>query len=85
MLYRSNLLKDGDIIELTEFAHKFEIKKINSSLNKKSVVIRYHISRALGHLFGIQYYSKFLKIFKFVPLFVDQNFYFRMIFYKFLH
>ena len=84
LLYRSNLLKDGDIIELTEFAHKFEIKKINSSLNKKSVVIRYHISRALGHLFGIQYYSKFLKIFKFVPLFVDQNFYFRKYKFKFI-
>lgn len=83
LLYRSKLLKDNDIIELSEFHHKFKIKKFNSSLDKKSVVIRYHISRALGHLFGIQYYSKILKLFKFIPLFVDQNFYFKKYKFKF--
>ena len=84
LLYRSKFLKDSDIIELSEFDHKFEIKKLNSTLNKKSIVIRYHISRALGHLFGIQYYSKFLKIFKCVPFFIDQNFYFRKYKFKFV-
>ena len=65
LLYRSKLLKDNDIIELSEFHHKFKIKKFNSSLDKKSIVIRYHISRALGHLFGIQLF----KILKYLNLF----------------
>lgn len=83
LLYRSKFIKDNDIIELSEFNHKFEIKKFNSSFNKRSIVIRYHISRAIGHLFGIQYYSIFLKLFKYLPLFIDQNFYFKKYKYKF--
>ncbi len=83
LLYRSKFIKDNDIIELSEFNHQFEMSRINSNLNKKSIVIRYHISRAIGHLFGIQYYSKLLKLLKFVPLSIDQKFFFRKTKFKF--
>lgn len=79
LLYRSNLIKNGDKIELSEFKHKFKFKSIYSKYEKKAVVVRYHISRAIGHYFGIQFYSLFLKFFKFVPFCIDQIFYFRKI------
>jgi len=77
LLYRSKLIKTGDIIELSEFKHEFKFKFIFSKYEKKAIVVRYHISRAIGHYFGIQFYSIFLKLFKFIPLCIDQNFYFQ--------
>ena len=44
--------------------------------------MRYQFSRALGHLFGIQFFSRLLKIFNFIPIFIDQNFYPQKIRYK---
>ena len=37
--------------------------------------MRYQFSRAIGHLFGLQYFSRFLKLINFIPIFIDQNFY----------
>ncbi len=82
LLYRSNFLKDNDIIQLSEFEHRFKLKSIFSKFDR-AVVIRYHISRAIGHFLGIQYYSNFLKLFKFLPLCIDQNFYNNRNYYSF--
>ena len=74
MLYRSNFLNDGDNIQFSEFEYKLRLKFLNTKFNKKKVTIRYHFSRAIGHLFGIQTYSKFLKLLQFIPIYIDQNF-----------
>ena len=68
-------MKEGDVIEFSEFKYSLKFKFFNSELSNKEVIIRYHFSRALGHLLGIQSYTKYLKFFKFVPFYVDQNFY----------
>ena len=81
LLYRSNYLKSGDIIQFSEFDHKFKLKFAFSKFDKMaSTVVRYSFSRAIGHFLGIQYYSPFLKFFDFIPFVIDQNFYKRKIF-----
>ena len=83
LLYRSQFIKDGDIIEYSEYYHKFKISTIFSKLLKGNViVIRYKLSRAIGHFLGIQYFSKFLKLLNFIPLTIDQCFYKKKINYK---
>ena len=81
LLYRSNYLKSGDIIKLSEFEHKFKLKFFFSKYDSNAkTVIRYSFSRAIGHLLGIQFYSSILKLLDFVPLVIDQNFYKKKIF-----
>ena len=82
ILYRSGYLKNNDIIEFSEFKHEFKFRFLDSKFNKKAVIVRYLFSRALGHLLGIQFFSRFLKIFNFIPIFIDQNFYYKKINYK---
>jgi hypothetical protein len=77
LLYRSKLIKHGDMIEFSEFKHVFKFKSIYSKFEDKSITVRYHISRALGHYFGIQFYSSMLRIFKFLPFCIDQIFYYK--------
>ena len=76
LLYRSNILKNGDLVEYSEFYHKYKIRSIYSKIPRKNItVIRYKLSRAIGHYLGIQFFSKFLKLLNFIPLCVDQCFY----------
>ena len=75
LLYRSGYLKNGDIIEIAEFYHKFKFNFLNSQFENKTITIRYIFARALGHYLGIQHFSKYLKFFKFIPLVIDQIFY----------
>lgn len=77
LLFRSKLIKSGDKILLSEYKHQFKFKSIYSKFETKAVVVRYHISRAIGHYFGIQFYSLILKFLKFVPFCIDQIFYFK--------
>jgi len=51
----SKFIKYGDLIEFSEFRHVFKFKFIFSKFEKKAIVVRYHISRAIGHYFGIQF------------------------------
>ena len=83
LLYRSQFLKNGDLIEYSEYHHKFIISNIYSKLPKgNATIIRYKFSRAIGHFLGIQYYSKFLRLLDFIPLCIDQCFYKKKINYK---
>jgi hypothetical protein len=82
LLYRSNLLKENDTIEFSEFSHTFKLKTIFSRINKKSTVVRYQFSRAIGHLLGIQSFHRFFKILNFIPICIDQEFSFKKINYK---
>ena len=76
LLFRSGYLVDGDKISLSEFDHKFKFNLLKSPFdNDAFTTVRYSFSRGLGHLLGIQYYSYFLKIFKYIPIAIDQNFY----------
>jgi hypothetical protein len=75
LLYRSAYLKNGDIIEFSEFHHKFKFNFLNSPFDKKAITIRYLFARALGHYLGIQRFSKYLQFLKFIPLVIDQIFY----------
>lgn len=75
LLFRSGFLKNGDIIEFSEFYHKFKFNFLNSTFNKKTITIRYLFARALGHYLGIQRFSKYLKFFRFIPIVIDQIFY----------
>jgi len=73
------------LIEHSEYHHKYKISHIYSKIPKRNVVvIRYKLSRAIGHFLGIQYYSKFLRLFDFIPLSIDQCFYKKKINYKLL-
>ena len=76
LLYRSKLLNENDEIELTEFDHKFALRLKNSKFIKNATTIRYSLNRAIGHFLGLQLFSKFLKFFNFVPLCIDQIFYY---------
>ena len=82
ILFRSGYLKNNDIIEFSEFKHEFKFRFFNSKFNKKVVTIRYLLSRSLGHLLGIQSFLKLFKVFNFIPIFIDQNFYYKKINYK---
>ena len=83
LLYRSNILKEKDTIEFSEFYHKYKINNIYSEFPKKNIVlIRYKLSRAIGHYLGIQFFSKLLKLLNFIPLCIDQCFYKKKINYK---
>ena len=83
LLYRSNYLKENDTIEFTEFSHKYKLNNIFSKIPlKQMTVIRYKFSRAIGHYFGIQYYSKFLRLLSFIPFCIDQCFYKKKIKYR---
>jgi len=73
LLYRSKFLKDRDIFEFSEFENTFKLNFSFCDFKKKSNVIRYNISRAIGHFLGIQFYSKVLKLLSFLPISVDQN------------
>ena len=84
LLFRSNFIKDGDKIEFTEFQHKFKLTSVFSKFEKRAVIVRYHISRAIGHYFGIQFYSLVLRLLKFIPLCIDQIFYFKKMKLKFI-
>ncbi len=75
LLFRSKLLKENDEIEMTEFSHEFILRFKNSKFVKNATTIRYSFSRAIGHFLGIQSFTKFLKFFDFVPIFIDQIFY----------
>tara|TARA_B100001057_G_scaffold501015_1_gene619714 strand:+ start:3679 stop:4719 length:1041 start_codon:yes stop_codon:yes gene_type:complete len=75
LLYRSNFLKENDLIEFSEFKHEFIFRFWNKPFSNKLTTIRYSLSRGIGHLFGVQYFSRFLKILNFIPFFIDQNFY----------
>ena len=75
LLFRSKFLKEDDEIEFTEFDHEFVFKLKNSKYTKNATTIRYSFSRAIGHFLGIQSYAKFLKLFNFIPICVDQIFY----------
>lgn len=75
LLYRSKFLNNYDLVEFTEYRHEFIFRFFNSHLSKNFTTVRYKFSRAIGHFFGIQYFSKLLKFFNFLPFFIDQNFY----------
>ena len=76
LLIRSNYLKNNDIIELTEFDHEFKIRfKKNLSIKNGNTIIKYKLSRALGHFLGIQSFKAYLKLFNFIPVYVEQIFY----------
>ena len=83
LLYRSNFIKENDLIEYSEFHSEFKLNNIFSRFNKKIITVRFLFARAIGHFLGIQYYSKYLKILNFIPLCVDQNFYKKKINYQF--
>ena len=83
LLYRSNYLRENDVIEFTEFMHEYKFNHLFSKLPKKGMtVIRYRFSRAIGHYLGIQHYSEFLKLLNFIPFCIDQYFYKKKIKYK---
>lgn len=85
LLYRSQILKNGDFVEYSEYYHKYKISTIYSKLPKGNVtVIRYKLSRAIGHFLGIQYFSKFLRLLNFIPLSIDQCFYKKKLNYRLL-
>lgn len=75
ILFRTGLIKDNDVIEFSEFKHEFKWRFFKTKFKKNTTTVRYHFSRALGHYFGIQYYSKILKLLKFIPICIDQIFY----------
>ena len=68
-------MKEDDEIEFTEFDHEFVFKLKNSKFTKNATTIRYSFSRAIGHFLGIQSFAKFLKLFNFIPICIDQIFY----------
>lgn len=78
ILYRSNFIKNGDIIELSEFDYKLEISFLWKKFKGDNFVIRFGLIRALLHYLGIQRYYNFAKLFdKYLFLSIDQVFSFK--------
>lgn len=78
LLFRSKLLNKNVNIKLNEFAHQFIInfdKKNFKGLNEDRISIKYDLLRAIKHYLGYQYSLDKLKLF--IPIFVDQNFYYK--------
>lgn len=75
LLFRSNYLKENDIIEFFEYKHKFLLTQKKSKFIKKAVTVRYSLSRAIGHYTGVQSFVAVFKIFNFIPICIDQIFY----------
>ena len=82
ILFRSGFIKNNDIIEFSEFKSEFKWRFLNAKFKKNTLIERYQFARAIGHYFGIQYFSKIFKLFKFIPLRIDQIYYPKKINYK---
>ncbi len=77
LLYRSNALKEGSIITLSEFSYVLRPKITFSpfKFQRNSIVIRFLFFRAIMHYFGIQKNIDFFKKILTLPFYFDQRFY----------
>lgn len=77
LLYRSDALKEGSTITLSEFSYILKPKLTFSpfKFQKNSVVIRFLFFRAIMHYFGIQKFVGFFKTISALPFYFDQKFY----------
>lgn len=75
LLYRSNLLKNKNQFNISEFEHFFELSFSNKFKNEKyneKLIIKYDFIRSFKHLLG---YQKSLDFFTFkFPIYINQNF-----------
>lgn len=77
LLYRSSFLKEGDVVELSEFKYELRIVKKDSSFSEGAHTIRIGILRGLFHHLGIQHYPRaFALLDRCIPLAFDQVFYY---------
>jgi hypothetical protein len=78
LLYKSNFIKDGDIISLSEFRHqlKYHITFDPHQFEAKetSSIIRYDFLGATSHFLGLQKIFFLSHLFRWVPFYVDQYF-----------
>lgn len=78
LLYRSGFIRNGDVLELSEFKYVVRLKycfifsKFN---NTSSLILRYDLIRALCHYLGYQKRFCLSYFFKYIPLTVEQVFY----------
>jgi len=78
LLYRSNLIKDGDIISLSEFSHQLKyritLNPYQFETNERSSIIRYDLLSAASHFLGLQKRLYLSHLFRWMPLYVDKYF-----------
>jgi hypothetical protein len=82
LLYRSNFIKDGDTIELSEFSYKLKIAIGKKIYDTNSVIIRFCLGRAILHYLGIQEYKPYISFLNKLNIFIDQIFLFKINKYK---
>lgn len=78
LLYRSGFLKSSDRISLSEYRHKISFKfTLRPYFFSKtdSTIVRFDLFRAASHFFGIQKRLFFSRIFQYLPIYVDQEFF----------
>lgn len=75
LLYRSKYIFDNDTIKLSEFYCKYKYSFSRFIKKTKNTIIKYRFSRAIGHFLGTSSFTKFLKIFNFMPVYIEQIFY----------
>ena len=77
--YKMNTYGACYIVKIREIKRTIARLLTISRINKKSTVVRYQFSRAIGHLLGIQSFHRFFKILNFIPICIDQEFSFKKI------
>ncbi len=75
LLYRSNFIKENDILELSEFKYHLPLRMSGSHFAKDSQIIRFNFLRGLLHHFGIQHYPRITSFFDhLIPFVFEQSF-----------
>ncbi len=75
LLYRSDLISDGDVLELSEFEYHLRMGFKFTQNNSKCEIIRVNILRGLLHYLGVQWYPRLLSIIDmFIPFVFEQVF-----------
>lgn len=75
LLYRSNFIKENDILELTEFKYRLALRLRGAHFAKDSQIIRFNFLRGLLHYFGIQRYPRIISfVDRLIPFVFEQSF-----------
>jgi hypothetical protein len=88
LFYRSGFIKSDDKLSLSEFGHQISItpalrlEKFGKSDEK--ITVRFELARAACHFLGIQQRKWLSNFFRYVPIYVNQNFYFKKNKYYFI-
>ena len=75
LLFRSNYLKDNDVLKMSEYSYKLTLILRSKKITSEVEVIRFNFLRGVLHSLGINYYPKLLiYIDHLIPIVFEQSF-----------